>query len=98
RFDRLPVYRDRYWNAANFEAVSQLSAVAEAEGRSLPGLALAWLLHHTEADCLILGASSPPQLRENLSRLERGPLSGDGVEACERIWKALRGPSPQYHR
>ena len=98
RFHRMPVYRDRYWNPANFEAVSQLSAVAEAEGRSLPGLALAWLLHHTAADCLIVGASSAQQLRENLSALEQGPLSRDGVEACDRIWKALRGPSPQYHR
>ena len=98
RFERLPVYRDRYWNPANFEAVSRLSAVAEAEGRSLPGLALAWLLHHSATDCLILGASSPQQLRENMSAVERGPLSRDGVEACDRIWKALRGLSPQYHR
>jgi aryl-alcohol dehydrogenase-like predicted oxidoreductase len=98
RFDRMPVYRDRYWNPANFEAVRQLSAVAESEGRSLPGLALSWLLHHTAADCLILGASSPQQLRENLSAVESGPLSRDGVEACDRIGKGLRGLSPQYHR
>jgi 1-deoxyxylulose-5-phosphate synthase len=98
RFDRMPVYRDRYWNPANFEAVGQLAALAEAEGRPLAGLALAWLLHHTAADCLILGASRPEQLGENLSAVKRGPLSRETVEACDRIWKALRGVSPPYHR
>jgi aryl-alcohol dehydrogenase-like predicted oxidoreductase len=98
RFDRLPVYRDRYWNQANFEAVRQLTVLAEAQGRSLAGLSLAWLLHHTLTDCVILGVSRPEQLAENISAIARGPLSDESVEACDRIWKTLRGASPQYHR
>jgi aryl-alcohol dehydrogenase-like predicted oxidoreductase len=34
RFTRMPLYRDRYWHAANFEALQQLRNAA-AEGRSL---------------------------------------------------------------
>jgi aryl-alcohol dehydrogenase-like predicted oxidoreductase len=98
RFDRMPVYRDRYWNPANFEAVGQLAALAGAEGRSLAGLALAWLLHHTAADCLTLGVSRAEQLEENLSAVAQGPLSRETVEACDLIWKAVRGVAPRYHR
>lgn len=98
RFDRLPVYRDRYWNQANFDAVSRLSLVAATEGRSLSGLALAWLVHHTASDCIILGASCFKQLQENISAVERGPLGREAVEACDQIWSGLRGHSPRYYR
>jgi aryl-alcohol dehydrogenase-like predicted oxidoreductase len=98
RFDRMPVYRDRYWHSANFDAASRLSAVADAEGRTVTSLALAWLAHHTAADCVILGASSRRQLAENLDAIQGGGLSPEAVEACDEIWKTLRGPSPQYHR
>jgi aryl-alcohol dehydrogenase (NADP+) len=98
RFERMPAYKDRYWHPANFDAVQDLSAAARAEGRSLVGLALGWLLHHTAADGVIIGASHPEQLRENLAALEAGPLSPDAVAACDHVWKSLRGPSPQYNR
>jgi len=98
RFDLMPVYRDRYWHPANFDAVRDLSAAAELDGRSLAGLSFAWLLHHTPVDCLIVGASRPEQLRENLDAIDRGPLPAEAVAACDRVWKELRGPSPQYNR
>jgi aflatoxin B1 aldehyde reductase len=94
----MPAYRDRYWHPANLAAVRELSATADAEGRSLVSLALCWLLHHTPVDCAIIGASGPDQLRENLAAAERGPLAPETVAACDATWKLLRGPSPQYHR
>ncbi|HXG12786.1 MAG TPA: aldo/keto reductase [Gemmataceae bacterium] len=98
RFDRMPTYRDRYWHSANFDAVRELSAIARTAGRSLISLALGWLLHHTAADCVILGASSLEQLKENLAAAEEGPLAAETVAACDRVWKALRGVSPPYNR
>src|SRR5438876_5135746 len=55
RFERMPAYRDRYWHPANFDAVRELSAVAAAEGRSVVDLSLAWLLHHTPVEGVIVG-------------------------------------------
>jgi aryl-alcohol dehydrogenase-like predicted oxidoreductase len=92
------MYRDRYWNGGQFAAVEELRAAAAAAGRSLVSLALNWLLRHSAADSIILGASRIEQLRENLAALEDGPLPDDLLAACDRVWESLRGPAPRYNR
>ena len=98
RFDLMKAYVDRYWHEANFKAMQELSTLARESQRSLVSLALNWVLHHSPADCVIVGASKIEQLRENLSAVDDGPLSTEAVAACDRIWQRLRGPSPKYNR
>ncbi len=98
RFDGNQMYLDRYWHPAYFEAVEKLRQIAEGAGRSLVSLALNWLLHHTAADCIILGASRLEQLEQNLAALEEGPLPPEAVTACDRVWDGLRGVTPKYNR
>jgi aryl-alcohol dehydrogenase-like predicted oxidoreductase len=74
RFDGNAVYVDRYWRDTNFLAVEKLAQAAARAGRPLVSVALNWLLHHTLVDCIILGASRPEQLQQNLASLEHGPL------------------------
>jgi aryl-alcohol dehydrogenase-like predicted oxidoreductase len=98
RFARDENYRRRYWHDANFEAVTELAALAKQNGRSLVSLSLNWLLHHTPIDCVILGASRLAHLEENLRSLDDGPLSSEALAQCDRIWEHLRGSSPKYNR
>jgi len=98
RFDNNKLYQDRYWHDQYFQAVEQLRKVAKSAGRSLVSLALNWLLHHTASDCIILGASRMEQLNENLATIDDGPLSDDVLNACDEIWRNLRGPLPVYNR
>jgi aryl-alcohol dehydrogenase-like predicted oxidoreductase len=98
RFDNNKLYQDRYWHEQYFNAVEQLRKIAQSAGRSLVSLALNWLLHHTASDCIILGASRMEQLDENLATAKDGPLSNDVVQACDEVWKRLRGPLPVYNR
>ncbi len=98
RFDNNKLYQDRYWHEQYFNAVEQLRKIAQSAGRSLVSLALNWLLHHTASDCVILGASRLEQLNENLATVDDGPLSDDVVQACDEVWKRLRGPLPVYNR
>jgi aryl-alcohol dehydrogenase-like predicted oxidoreductase len=98
RFDRNRGYAERYWNTANLQAVEQLAQIAEAAGRSLAGLSLNWLLHHTPVACVVLGASRPEQLQENLIALDHGALPSDVVAACDRVCALLQGTMPQYNR
>ncbi|MBI1897233.1 MAG: aldo/keto reductase [Acidobacteria bacterium] len=98
RFDGNQTYLDRYWNHVNFEAISHLATIASADGRSLISLALNWLLHHTPADCVILGASRLEQIEENLRALDDGPLEAAAVSACDAVWTGLKGPGPKYNR
>jgi aryl-alcohol dehydrogenase-like predicted oxidoreductase len=98
RFDSNPLYLDRYWHPAYFEAVEELKAIAAAGGRTLVDLALNWVLHHTVADCAIIGASTEAQFAENREALQKGPLPADMVAACDGVWNRLRGITPRYNR
>ena len=98
RFDKNEQYQRRYWHDPNHQAVQKLSALAHSEGRSLVSLALNWILHHTPADGLILGASRVEQLEENLSVLGDGPISESALTVCNEVWADLRGVTPQYNR
>ena len=98
RFDNNKMYLDRYWHQADFDAVDQLQQIAAAAGRSLLSMSLNWLYHHTASDCIILGASKIEHFRQNLDVLRDGPLSPETLQACDRVWETLRGPSPKYNR
>jgi aryl-alcohol dehydrogenase-like predicted oxidoreductase len=98
RFDNNQMYLDRYWHSAYFDAVEDLRKAAERAGRSLVSVALNWLLHHTTADCAILGASRAEQLAENLRTLADGPLDAETLAACDAAWANLRGVTPKYNR
>ena len=98
RFDNNKLYLDRYWHPAYFDALDELSA-ANRTGRSLVDVALSWLLHHTATDCVILGASKPEHLQQNLEVVEKSaPLPPELLAVCDEIWAKLRGVTPQYNR
>jgi 1-deoxyxylulose-5-phosphate synthase len=98
RFDNNKLYQDRYWHEQDFEAVEKLRVISRNSGRPLISIAFNWLLHHTATDCVILGASRPEQLAQNLAACEQGPLPDDVVKACDEVWKEFRGPIPVYNR
>ncbi|MCC7496373.1 MAG: aldo/keto reductase [Bryobacterales bacterium] len=98
RFDRNEMYLRRYWHDSMFDAVEDIRAIARRAGRSMVSLSLNWLLHHTQADCVILGASGMEQLNENLAAAEEGPLADDIIGACDASWDRLRGVTPKYNR
>jgi len=47
---------------------------------------------------VILGASSLAQLNQNLAEADEGPLTEDVLQACDHVWRDLRGPLPVYNR
>lgn len=98
RFVRMPIYRDRYWHPANFEAVQKLTAIAAAAKRSLTSLALGWLLHNPAVTSVILGASRLEHLEQNLAAWDAGPLAPEVLAACDDVWRTLRGVTPVYNR
>ncbi len=83
------LYRERYWSAANFEAVASLEKIAREHGRSLPQFALAWILSNEVVTSAICGATSLKHLEENLGATEV-KLSKEELAACDSIWQQLR--------
>jgi aryl-alcohol dehydrogenase-like predicted oxidoreductase len=98
RFERMAIYKDRYWHAANFAAIERLTQVAKGSGRSLARLAISWLLAQPAVTSVILGASKLEHLRENLAALDDPPLTAGALAACDAVWKELRGITPVYNR
>jgi aryl-alcohol dehydrogenase-like predicted oxidoreductase len=99
RFDNNPLYVNRYWHPAYFDAVDRLQEVARQTGKSAVDVALSWLLHHTPVDCVLLGASKVEQLQQNLDTVEASkPLPAEAVGLIDEIWNGLRGITPKYNR
>jgi 1-deoxyxylulose-5-phosphate synthase len=98
RFDGNKSYQDRYWHPDQFDAIREISHSSNSHGRSLISVALNWIMHHTPADCMILGASRLEHLQQNLAALDDGPLPEDLITTSDRVWKKLRGVTPQYNR
>lgn len=97
RFDKA-IYRDRYWNPAQFAALEQLRTVATAAGLSLVELSFRWLLGRPLTGAMLLGASSPGQLAANLAAIDDRPLDAATLAACANVWAGLAGAAPDYNR
>jgi aflatoxin B1 aldehyde reductase len=94
-------YRARYWNEAYFDALDILRPVAKKHGLSEAECALRWMTHHSllkreYGDAIIIGASSAPQLEENLQNLEKGPLPEELVKALDEGWERVKGTCANY--
>lgn len=92
------LYRDRYWHGEQFEAVRELSKVADDAGLSLIELSLQWLLGRELTDAVVLGASSSDQLEQNLSAADGPALDAETSQRCDQVWERLRGVAPAYNR
>jgi aryl-alcohol dehydrogenase-like predicted oxidoreductase len=57
-------------SARNFAIVAELEAVAKVLGRSMAQVALNWVAHRPGVASVIVGATKPAQLDENLAALE----------------------------
>jgi len=61
---------ERYLTDGNFAKVERLSAIADERGITMAQLALAWILHHREISSVIIGASRPEQIDENVKAVD----------------------------
>ena len=63
--------------------VRALDQIARAGGRTLPQLALAWVLREPRVASVLVGVRSTEQLDENLAAVALPPLTADEVAAIE---------------
>ena len=63
------MYRERYWNAPYFNALTKIEAVAQKHGLTLAEIALRWISHHSllkreYGDAVLIGASSVKHIEQ----------------------------------
>jgi aryl-alcohol dehydrogenase-like predicted oxidoreductase len=85
------LYRERYWQRAQFEAVEHLRRLFEPRGKSLVRVAVAWVLAQPGISAAIVGASRPEQLDESLGAADL-TLDAEEREVCDLVWYSLPRP------
>jgi len=85
------LYRERYWQKAQFEAVRQLHDFMKPRGKLLLQAALKWVLDQPGVSAAIVGASRPEQLDQSLPAVNLA-LDAEEKEACKLAWYSLPRP------
>jgi 1-deoxyxylulose-5-phosphate synthase len=87
------LYRARYWQSAQFEAVRTLSEFCRGRGLSPATVSVAWVLAQPGITSAIVGASRPEQLADTLAAADLA-LDDETRAACDALWWTLpRRPS-----
>ncbi len=65
--------------------IRALNDLAKARGQSLAQMALAWVLRHKVVTSVLIGASRPAQIKENLAALNAPPFTSEELQKIESI-------------
>jgi|GEM_PF-1126176 len=71
--------------APAIEKVKKLNEIAKQRGQSLAQMALVWLLKDKRVTSVLIGASSIPQLDDNVAALNNRQFSKSELEKIEQI-------------
>jgi aryl-alcohol dehydrogenase-like predicted oxidoreductase len=82
------LYRERYWHAAQFDAVAALRNHCAERRLNLATVSVAWVLAQPGITSAIVGASRPEQLADTLAAPEL-TLDADTRAACDAVWWSL---------
>lgn len=80
-----PSWRPEFLQAGVLERVRGLAAIAERRGQTLAQMALAWCLRDPRVTSVLIGASSPRQIVENVAALERLAFDDDEIAEIDRF-------------
>ncbi|MGE4453634.1 MAG: L-glyceraldehyde 3-phosphate reductase [Sphaerochaeta sp.] len=71
----------------NIQNIRSLNAIAKERGQSLAQMALAWCLRRKEITSVLIGASSPEQIKENVGALGHVDFSKDELKRIDSFAK-----------
>ncbi|GHH88733.1 aldo/keto reductase [Streptomyces sulfonofaciens] len=95
-------YRQRYWTEPYLRAMHELRSNCMESAISPIDAALRWLVHHsrldgTHGDGIILGASRPEHLAQNLGAVHDGPLPTSVLDAIDNASEITRPTWPPMY-
>ena len=82
------LYRSRYWQEAQMQAVDQLKQLCDEHKVSITRVALAWVLAQPAITSAIVGTSKAEQLDQSLPTIDL-TLDEQLLAACDDIWYQL---------
>ena len=73
------------------EGIRRLDEIAKRRGQTLPQMALAWDLRDPEITSVLIGASKPQQILENLGAIENTSFSEEELREIDEIQASIAG-------
>lgn len=70
---------------ANIEHVRALNEIAKRRGQSLAQLALSWALRDARVSSVLIGASRPEQIADNVAAMQGAPLSAQDLADIDQF-------------
>jgi L-glyceraldehyde 3-phosphate reductase len=71
----------------NLDNIKSLNAIAHERGQSLAQMALAWCMRRKEITSVLIGASSPEQIKENVETLNNLEFSDEELKRIDSFAK-----------
>lgn len=78
---------ERYLDEEKLLKVKKLNEIAEERGQSMAQMALAWVLRRKEVTSVLIGASRPEQIEDNVKTIQNLEFSEDEIVKIEDILK-----------
>lgn len=72
-------------NEAMVAKLNKLNTIAEKRGQKLSQMALSWVLHNPAVATVLIGASRPAQIVENVACIEQSEFSAEEIAEIEKI-------------
>ncbi|MGC6430861.1 MAG: L-glyceraldehyde 3-phosphate reductase [Jejuia sp.] len=69
----------------NLKKIQALNEIAQNRGQKLSQMAIAWILRHKQVASVLIGASSPKQLQENVKALDNLSFTQEELQAIDVI-------------
>jgi aflatoxin B1 aldehyde reductase len=91
------MYKPMYDKIEMHAAIRQLEGKIKTHHLTMTETGLRWIFYHAalhEGDGVILGASKPAYIEQNMAEIARGPLPDDVVATIEEVWEAVKRGSP----
>lgn len=76
---------ERYLNERNLRRVAGLNAIARDRGQSLAQMALQWVLRDSRVTAVLIGASRPEQLKENVEILNAAAFTEEELQKIDTV-------------
>ncbi|TGV01528.1 L-glyceraldehyde 3-phosphate reductase [Flavivirga rizhaonensis] len=70
---------------SNIEKIQHLNVIAQERGQKLSQMAIAWILRQPQVASVLIGASSPKQLKENIKAVDNLSFSEDELKLIDKI-------------
>ncbi|MDU1910572.1 L-glyceraldehyde 3-phosphate reductase [Fusobacterium sp.] len=78
---------ERYLDKEKLLKIKELNKIAEERGQTMAQMALAWLLRRKEVTSVLIGASRPDQIEDNVKIIQNLEFSEDEMIKIENILK-----------